>query len=78
MAMHGRNEQGGSTFELTLDADYRLAGKDQIWVIGTHPRPVPEGTDEASPSIMGIEFTTADQVTMTVSAGERFTLIKVP
>jgi hypothetical protein len=78
MAMHGRNEQGGSTFELTLDADYRLAGKDAIWVIGTHPRPVPEGTDEASPSIIGIEFTAVDQVTMTVSANERFTLIKVP
>jgi hypothetical protein len=78
MAMHGRNEQGGSTFELTLDADYRLAGKDAIWVIGTHPRPVPEGTDEANPSIIGIEFTAADQVTMTVSANERFTLIKVP
>jgi len=78
MAMHGRNEQGSSTFELTLDADYRLAGKDAIWVIGTHPRPVPEGTDETNPSIMGIEFTGADQVTMTVSANERFTLIKVP
>jgi hypothetical protein len=78
MAMHGRNDQGGSTFELNLDADYRLAGKDAIWVIGTHPRPVPEGMDEANPSIIGIEFTTDDQVTMTVSANERFTLIKVP
>ena len=80
MAMHGRNDQGGSTFELTLDADYRLAGKDAIWVIGTHPRPVPEGMDasgESNPSIIGIEFTAADQVTMTVSADERFTLVKV-
>jgi hypothetical protein len=77
-AMHGKNDQGGSTFEMTLDADYRTAGENAIWVIGTHPRPVPDGMDEANPSIMGIEFTTADQVTMTVSAGERFTLIKVP
>jgi hypothetical protein len=77
-AMHGRNDQGGSTFEMTLDADYRTAGKDAIWVIGTHPRPVPEGTDADNPSILGIEFVTPDQVTMTVSAGERFTLVKVP
>ena len=49
-----------------------------IWVIGTHPRPVPEGTDENNPSILGIEFVAPDQVTMTVSAGERFTLVKVP
>ncbi len=77
-AMHGKNDQGGSTFEMTLDADYRTAGKDGIWVIGTHPRPVPDGVDENNPSILGIEFTTADEVTMTVSAGERFTLVKVP
>ena len=77
-AMHGKNDQGGSTFEMTLDADYRTAGENAIWVIGTHPRPVPDGMDENNPSIMGIEFTTADQVTMTVSAGERFTLVKVP
>jgi hypothetical protein len=77
-AMHGRNEQGGSTFEMTLDADYRTAGKDAIWVIGTHPRPVPEGTDENNPSIIGIEFTAPDQLTMSVGAGERFTLVKVP
>jgi hypothetical protein len=77
-AMHGRNDQGGSTFEMTLDADYRTAGKDAIWVIGTHPRPVPEDTDANNPSILGIEFVAPDQVTMTVSAGERFTLVKIP
>ena len=77
-AMHGKNEQGGSTFEMILDADYRTAGKDAIWVIGTHPRPVPDGTDANNPSIIGIEFTAPDQVTMSVGAGERFTLVKVP
>jgi hypothetical protein len=77
-AMHGKNEQGGSTFEMVLDADYRTAGKDAIWVIGTHPRPVPEGTDGDNPSIIGIEFTAPDQVTMSVGANERFTLVKVP
>jgi hypothetical protein len=76
-AMHGRNDQGGSTFEMVLDADYRTAGKDAIWVIGTHPRPVPEGTDGDNPSIIGIEFTAPDQVTMSVGANERFTLVKV-
>jgi hypothetical protein len=77
-AMHGRNDEGGSTFEMILDADYRTAGKDAIWVIGTHPRPVPEGTDENSPSILGIEFVAPDQLTMSVGANERFTLVKVP
>ena len=77
-AMHGRNDQGGSTFEMVLDADYRTAGKDAIWVIGTHPRPVPEGTDGDSPSIIGIEFVAPDQLIMTVGANERFTLVKVP
>jgi hypothetical protein len=77
-AMHGLSSGGGTTFEMVLDADYRIAGKDAIWVIGTHPRPVPDGVDENNPSILGIEFTTADEVTMTVSAGERFTLVKVP
>lgn len=77
-AMHGKNDQGGSTFEMVLDADYRTAGKDAIWVIGTHPRPVPEGTDADSPSIIGIEFIAPDQVTMSVGANERFTLVKVP
>jgi len=77
-AMHGKNDQGGSTFEMLLDADYRTAGKDAIWVIGTHPRPVPEGTDADSPSIIGIEFVAADQLTMSVGANERFTLVKVP
>ena len=76
-AMHGKNDQGGSTFEMTLDADYRTAGKDAIWVIGTHPRPVPEGTDADNPSIIGLEFTAPDQLTMSVGAGERFTLVKV-
>ncbi|HEX4507064.1 MAG TPA: hypothetical protein VH722_15145 [Alphaproteobacteria bacterium] len=76
-AMHGKNDQGGSTFEMTLDADYRTAGKDAIWVIGTHPRPVPEGTDADSPSIIGIEFVAPDQLTMSVGANERFTLVKV-
>jgi hypothetical protein len=80
MAMHGLNGQGGSSFEMTMDADYRKAGDKAIWVIGTHPRPVPEDMMENAnnPSILGIEFTADDQVTMTVSAGERFTLIKVP
>jgi len=77
-AMHGKNDQGGSTFEMILDADYRTAGKDAIWVIGTHPRPVPEGTDENNPSIIGIEFIAPDQLTMSVGANERFTLVKVP
>ena len=80
MAMHGLNSQGGSSFELTLDADYRKAGDTGIWVIGTHPRPITDDIDgsENNPSIMGIEFTAENQLTMTVSAGERFTLIKVP
>jgi len=81
MAMHGLNSEGGASFEMTLDADYRVAGVNAIWVIGTHPRPVPEGMadgGENNPSILGIEFSGTDQVTMTVSAGERFTLIKVP
>ena len=78
MAMHGSNEQGGTTFELTLDADYRVAGENAVWVIGTHPRPVEEGTDADSPSIMGVEFTKPDEATLTVSAGEKFTLVKVP
>jgi hypothetical protein len=77
-AMHGKNDQGGSTFEMTLDADYRTAGKDAIWVIGTHPRPVPDGTDANNPSIIGLEFSAPDQLTMSVGAGERFTLVKVP
>jgi hypothetical protein len=78
MAMHGSNEQGGTSFELTLDADYRVAGENAVWVIGTHPRPVEDGTDANSPSIMGIEFTKPDEATLTVSAGEKFTLVKVP
>lgn len=78
MAMHGSNEQGGTTFELTLDADYRVAGDNAVWVIGTHPRPVETGTDADAPSIMGVEFTKPDEVMLTVSAGEKFTLVKVP
>jgi hypothetical protein len=78
MAMHGSNEQGGTSFELMLDADYRVAGENAVWVIGTHPRPAGEGVDANSPSIMGIEFTKADEAVMTVSAGEKFTLVKVP
>lgn len=80
MAMHGRDDRGGSTFELTLDADYRLAGENAVWIIGTHPRPIPEGTEEnaANPSIMGVELTSQDHAKLTVSAGERFTLIRVP
>jgi hypothetical protein len=79
MAMHGRNDQGGATFELLLDADYRLAGDDAVWVIGTHPRPVPDGTEENAnnPSIMGVKFTTPDHATLTVSAGESFTLVRM-
>jgi hypothetical protein len=42
MAMHGRNERGGSTFDMTLDADYRTAGDNAVWVIGTRPRPIPK------------------------------------
>jgi hypothetical protein len=78
MAMHGLNEHGGTSFEMTLDADYRTAGDNALWVIGTHPQPVPEGMDANAPSIIGIEFTKSDEVTMTVSAGERFTLVKEP
>jgi hypothetical protein len=81
MAMHGLNNDGGASFDMTMDADYRTAGNNAIWVIGTNPRPVPDGLDGTggdNPSIIGIEFTTADQVTMTVSAGESFTLVKVP
>jgi hypothetical protein len=79
MAMHGHNGQGGSNFELLLDADYRLAGDNAVWVIGTHPRPVPEGTEEnaQNPSIMGVEFTTVNHARLTVSAGESFTLVRV-
>ena len=77
-AMHGLNSQGSSSFEMTLDADYRTAGENAIWVIATHPRPVPDGVDGNNPSILGIEFIATDHITMTVSAGERFTLIKVP
>jgi hypothetical protein len=80
MAMHGRNEKGGSTFEMELDADYRTAGDNAVWVIGTRPRPIPEGSEmnAGNPSIMGIEFTGADNVKMTVSANESFTLVRVP
>ena len=79
MAMHGHSEQGSSTFELLLDADYRLAGENAIWVIGTHPRPVPEGTEQnaGNPSIMGIELTAPDRARLTVSAGESFNLVRV-
>ncbi len=81
MAMHGLNSDGGASFEMTMDADYRTAGDNAIWVIGTNPRPVPDGMEpggENNPSILGIEFTTAGEVTMTVSVGEKFTLVKVP
>ena len=79
MAMHGRSDSGKSTFELTMDADYRTAGANAVWVIGTMPRPIPEDSaiDASSPSIMGIEFTTNDRVTLTVSAQESFTLVRV-
>jgi hypothetical protein len=81
MAMHGLNSNGGASFEMTMDADYRIAANNAIWVIGTHPRPVPDGMEpgsENNPSILGIEFTPAGEVTMTVAAGESFTLVKVP
>ncbi len=81
MAMHGLNSNGGASFEMTMDADYRTAANNAIWVIGTHPRPVPDGLapgSENNPSILGIEFTPAGEVTMTVAAGESFTLVKVP
>jgi hypothetical protein len=79
MAMHGHNDDGGYKFELTLDADYRTAGDNAVWVIGTHPRPVPEGTEASAgnPSIMGVELTTPDHAKLTVSAGESFTLVRV-
>ena len=79
MAMHGKNDAGGSTFELTMDADYRTAGANAVWVIGTKPRPIPEDSaiDAGNPSIMGIEFTADDRATLTVSAQESFTLVRV-
>ena len=80
MAMHGKNPDAGTGFELAMDADYRTAGKGAIWVIGTNPRtgpndPSPEAGN--SPSIMGIEFTDDDHATMTVSTREHFTLVRV-
>ena len=76
----GGTSKGGSSFEMTLDADYRVAGDKAIWVIGTNPRPLPDDMDgnEGNPSIIGIEFIADDEATMTVSAGEHFTLVKVP
>lgn len=80
MAMHGKNPDAGTGFELSMDADYRTAGKDAIWVIGTNPRtgpddPAPEGGN--GPSIIGIEFTDDDHAKMTVSTREHFTLVRV-
>ena len=80
VAMHGRNADAGVTFELTMDADYRSAGADAIWVIATNPR---AGADEEpptsnNPSIMGIQFAADGHVVMVVSTNERFTLVKVP
>jgi hypothetical protein len=78
MSMHGLNGRGGASFEMTMDADYRRAGQQAIWVIGTHPRPAADAADGGGPSILAIEFTGDDQATMTVSADEHFTLVKVP
>ena len=80
MAMHGKNAELGSTFELTMDADYRTAGADAIWVIATHPHggPDEEAPTENGPSIMGIQLTGGDRAVLVVSNNERFTLIKVP
>jgi len=79
MAMHGRNAEAGSTFELTMDADYRSAGADAIWVIATHPRGGPDEEPPASdgPSIMGVQLTGTDRAVLVVSNTERFTLLKV-
>lgn len=79
VAMHGRNAEAGLSFELTMDADYRSAGKDAIWVIASNPR---AGVDEEppsskAPSIIGIQFTNDDRAVLVVSSNERFTLIKI-
>jgi hypothetical protein len=75
MAMHGANPQNGATFEIAMDADYRSAGKDAIWVIGTNPRPAlsPDG----KPSVTGIQLIDSDRATMTVSENESFKLVRV-
>ncbi len=80
MAMHGKNAELGSTFELTMDADYRSAGADAIWVIATHPHggPDEEPPTANGPSIMGVQLTGNDRAILVVSTTERFTLIKVP
>lgn len=80
MAMHGKNAELGSTFELTMDADYRSAGADAIWVIATRPRggPDEESPPADGPSIMGVQFTANDRAVLVVSTNERFTLVKVP
>jgi len=78
-AMHGKNDGAGVNFELTMDADYRSAGKDSIWVIGTNPRSGSGDDAQPSdkPSIIGIQFTTDDKAMMIVSSNERFTLVRV-
>src|SRR5262249_11528789 len=80
MAMHGSNEPAKYKFDMTMDADYRSAGKDAIWVIMTNPQPPPKGLEadpEHKPSINGIQFTAADKATLVVSSDERFTLLRV-
>ena len=79
MAMHGSNPSAGVSFELSMDADYRDAGKDAIWVIATNPMPPLEGADAASakPSISGVQLVGADRALLSVSADEQFTLVRV-
>ena len=79
VAMHGRNQDAGLSFELTMDADYRSAGKDAIWVIASNPR---AGADEEQPqskdpSILGIQFTADDRAELVVSSDEHFTLVRI-
>ena len=77
MAMHGTNPDNGATFEVAMDADYRAAGKDAIWVIGTNPRPALSGADAAKPSVTGIQLVDADRATMAVSDTESFKLVRI-
>lgn len=77
MAMHGTNPQNGATFEVAMDADYRSAGKDAIWVIGTNPRPALSGDDSGKPSVTGIQLVDGDRATMAVSDTESFKLVRV-
>ena len=80
MAMHGKGPSGKSMFEMTMDADYRDAGKDAIWVIGRNPQPMPDDMDPEAAnnaSIMGVQLTEPDKAILAVAADERFTLVRV-